>query len=226
MGFRFRKSIKVGKHFRINLSSKGVGYSVGGKGFRYTKTATGKSYNTYQIPGTGISYRQDLDGNASGQPVGGSERSFKPQKDRNTGFPNAIRALKTNGSDMLGFDMDANRDYLSVTIPIHPYFVQKPQISEKKLQYREKITTALKEKPLSKNELAKAMGYKFISAKFSAAVDEMLAEQMLVRVIVGNSVKIGIAGKCGGEETMCTGRAAAYSCHGGLVDFAAIFLVN
>ena len=91
MGFRFRKSIKIGKHFRVNLSSKGVGYSVGGKGFRYTKTAAGKSYNTYNIPGTGISYRQDLDGNASDQLSGSSERPVKPQKVKKNG--NKIAAI-------------------------------------------------------------------------------------------------------------------------------------
>ena len=31
MGFRFRKSIPIGKHFRINLSKSGVGYSWGSK---------------------------------------------------------------------------------------------------------------------------------------------------------------------------------------------------
>lgn len=39
MGFRFRKSINLGKGFRINLSKSGIGYSVGGKGFRLTKKA-------------------------------------------------------------------------------------------------------------------------------------------------------------------------------------------
>ena len=127
--------------------------------------------------------------------IGDFLKELKLIEGRNTGFPNAIRALETNGSDMLRFDMDTNRNYLSVTIPIHPYFIKKPEKSAKEFQYREKIISALKEKPLSKNELAKAMGYKSISAKLSAAVDEMLAEQILVRVIVGNSVKIGVSGK-------------------------------
>lgn len=56
MGLRFRKSINIGKGFRINLSKSGIGYSWGTKGFRTTKTATGKNRNTYTIPGTGISY--------------------------------------------------------------------------------------------------------------------------------------------------------------------------
>ena len=61
MGFRFRKSINLGGGFRINLSKTGVGYSWGTKGFRYTKTATGKRRKTLSIPGTGVSYTQDLE---------------------------------------------------------------------------------------------------------------------------------------------------------------------
>lgn len=55
MGFRFRKSINLGPA-RVNLSKSGVGYSVGGKGFRVTKKATGGTRTTASIPGTGFSY--------------------------------------------------------------------------------------------------------------------------------------------------------------------------
>lgn len=56
MGFRFRKSIKIGKSARINLSKSGIGYSVGTKGFRYTQKANGGTRTTTSIPGTGLSY--------------------------------------------------------------------------------------------------------------------------------------------------------------------------
>lgn len=55
MGFRFRKSINLGG-LRINLSKSGVGYSVGGKGFRFTKKAGGGTRTTTSIPSTGISH--------------------------------------------------------------------------------------------------------------------------------------------------------------------------
>ena len=55
MGFRFRKSISFGP-FRLNFSKSGVGCSFGGKGFRVTKTATGRTRTTASIPGTGVSY--------------------------------------------------------------------------------------------------------------------------------------------------------------------------
>ena len=59
MGLRFRKSKKFGP-LRINLSGSGVGWSVGGKHFRYTQPAKGKAYTTTTIPGTGISSRSTV----------------------------------------------------------------------------------------------------------------------------------------------------------------------
>ena len=58
MGLKLRKSIKMGP-VRVNLSKSGVGYSVGGKGFRVTKKAGGGTRTTASIPGTGISYTSD-----------------------------------------------------------------------------------------------------------------------------------------------------------------------
>ena len=55
MGLRFRKSFKFGPA-RINLSKSGIGYSVGTKVFRVTKTAKGTVRTTASIPGTGISH--------------------------------------------------------------------------------------------------------------------------------------------------------------------------
>lgn len=59
MGFRYRKSINCGGGFRINLSKSGIGYSWGVKGYRITKTATGKTLKTHSIPGTGISWQEE-----------------------------------------------------------------------------------------------------------------------------------------------------------------------
>lgn len=61
MGLRFRKSINLPGGFRINLSKSGVGFSWGVKGARITRTAKGKTQATVSIPGTGVSYVQDLD---------------------------------------------------------------------------------------------------------------------------------------------------------------------
>ena len=59
MGLNFRKSINLGG-LRLNLSNSGIGYSVGKKGVRVSRSATGRTTSTFSIPGTGLSYRQDL----------------------------------------------------------------------------------------------------------------------------------------------------------------------
>lgn len=41
MGIRYRKSINLGKGFRVNMSKTGPGFSWGGKGYRITRTANG-----------------------------------------------------------------------------------------------------------------------------------------------------------------------------------------
>ena len=54
MGFRYRKSIKLGP-FRLNLSKKGVGISAGVKGARIGVGPRGVK-TTLSVPGTGMSY--------------------------------------------------------------------------------------------------------------------------------------------------------------------------
>lgn len=54
MGFSFRKSLRLGKHGRVNVSKSGVGFSWGIPGLRFTKTAKGQDRVTFSIPGTGL----------------------------------------------------------------------------------------------------------------------------------------------------------------------------
>ena len=63
MGLRFRKSFNIGP-LRINLSKSGIGFSLGVKGFRVSRSAKGKNTATVSLPGTGLSYVQDLDGDS------------------------------------------------------------------------------------------------------------------------------------------------------------------
>lgn len=76
MGFRFRKSKKIGP-LRVNFSKSGVGYSVGGKGFRVTKRADGKTQTTASVPGTGIAYTQ-VSGSGSSKSSGSSGKKKGP----------------------------------------------------------------------------------------------------------------------------------------------------
>ena len=59
MGLRFRKSLNLGKGFKLNLSKSGIGYSFGFKGFRIGKTAKGKNRKTISLPGTGLAYQTE-----------------------------------------------------------------------------------------------------------------------------------------------------------------------
>lgn len=56
MGFYYRKSVSFGP-FRVNVSKSGVGYSIGGRGFRTGVSGGGRRYTTFSIPGTGMGYR-------------------------------------------------------------------------------------------------------------------------------------------------------------------------
>lgn len=56
MGFYYRKSVNLGP-FRVNVSKSGVGYSVGGPGFRTGVSSRNKKYSVFSIPGTGVGYR-------------------------------------------------------------------------------------------------------------------------------------------------------------------------
>lgn len=63
MGVFFRKSIKLGKHTRLNLSKSGIGISTGVKGARIGVNSKGK---TYVSGGTsGVYFRKELGGNTN-----------------------------------------------------------------------------------------------------------------------------------------------------------------
>ncbi len=85
MGFRFRKSVNLGP-LRANFSKSGIGYSVGGKGFRATKKAGGGFRTTASIPGTGISYVRDYP-NSGKKKASGSTASPSPSGNSNQTTP-------------------------------------------------------------------------------------------------------------------------------------------
>jgi hypothetical protein len=68
MAWRFRRSLKFGP-LKLNFSKSGVGYSVGGRGFRVGKDARGRSYTAASIPGTGLYSRTY---SSQGKAAGGS----------------------------------------------------------------------------------------------------------------------------------------------------------
>lgn len=57
MGWCFRRSKSFGP-FRLNLSKRGIGWSVGTRGLRVGRSATGRKTTHVSIPGTGLGYRK------------------------------------------------------------------------------------------------------------------------------------------------------------------------
>lgn len=69
MGWRLRKSIQIIPGVRLNVSKSGIGYSVGGRGFRLTKRADGRVQQTVSIPGTGLSHVSTVGSRRNSAPV-------------------------------------------------------------------------------------------------------------------------------------------------------------
>lgn len=59
MGLGFRKSIKIGKGVRLNVSKRGIGLSAGVKGFRIGTGPSGSRMRA-TVPGTGVYYEKRL----------------------------------------------------------------------------------------------------------------------------------------------------------------------
>lgn len=68
MSWRWRKSIGRGP-FRINLTKRGIGYSIGIPGLRYGRSPDGRRYVSQGIPGTGL-YRIKYFGRGKPAPPG------------------------------------------------------------------------------------------------------------------------------------------------------------
>lgn len=101
MGLRFRKSVKIGSAFKINISKSGVGYSVGTKGYRLTKTANGRVRRTASIPGTGVSHVKEtsLNNTKSRLPVqdkGNYENVQMSNVDERMKFENNVSTIETS----------------------------------------------------------------------------------------------------------------------------------
>lgn len=87
--------------------------------------------------------------------------------------------------------MDSNRTYLTVILQVHPYFLpNKNTLSQKEVDYRNRIKFALSDNNLSLNELAKAMGYKGITAKLFSTINEMLKKGNVEKTMIDSSIKL------------------------------------
>lgn len=60
MGLNFRKSINLGKGFKLNIGKSSIGISGGVKGARVSMNSKGRKTATFSLPGTGLSYSVNL----------------------------------------------------------------------------------------------------------------------------------------------------------------------
>lgn len=121
--------------------------------------------------------------------IGDFLKELKLIEGRNTGFPNAFKALKENGSDYPKFEMDENRSYLSVTIPIHSAFLSTNKSIDKHIGYIKKITDAIGSDSLTISEVAVRMGYKGITKKLSTCISSLSEEGIIEKIIVDKTIK-------------------------------------
>lgn len=110
---------------------------------------------------------------------------------RNTGFPTAFASLRRNGSPMLRFEMDEERSFLSVILPIHPSFA--PQRSRREAnedELKTRILSTLPTEPTSITQLARLLGYKGVSKRLRTTVNAMLRDGDLRAVADGARNKL------------------------------------
>lgn len=108
---------------------------------------------------------------------------------RNTGFPTAFAAMEANGSGQIEFEMDDQRGFLSVHIPVHPAFRRDDRAAERARAYEQRVLTALDPQGMTLTELAHAMGYKGISKKLSAAVGGLCRKGLVSKRVAATGTK-------------------------------------
>lgn len=121
MGFRFRKSINLGKGFRVNLSKSGPGFSWGTKGFRLTKKAGGGFRSTAYIPGTGMSYTKDFKSfRKKPKKQGKSGAKSSPSQSQGPAGRQASPNAQGFGIDFANINSTALEDVLGQLAPVYP----------------------------------------------------------------------------------------------------------
>ena len=110
--------------------------------------------------------------------VGDFLKDLRLTEGRNMEFPTVFTALKENGSGLPTFEMDEGRGYLTVIIPVHPYFLPKNTNS----LYEQKIIEILSKKQLTLTDLSKELGYKGITEKLRKTIDSMLKQGIIKKV--------------------------------------------
>lgn len=94
MGFRFSKSIRLGKFIRLNLSREGVGGSIGVGPFRIGVGPRGARFTT-DLPGAGTSYVKQWGGASPGR--AGEKKSARSKVEPETRTPESAGEIPPPG---------------------------------------------------------------------------------------------------------------------------------
>ena len=102
-------------------------------------------------------------------------------------------ALVVSNYPYAAVDMDENRGYLSVSLPVHPLFATGSKKVAEMTAYVDAVLQALEPNPLTLTELAHALGYKGISQKLRETVTALLESGRIERVVgEGRSTKLHV----------------------------------
>ena len=108
---------------------------------------------------------------------------------RNTGIPLIVNSMHQNGSGLPEFKTDAMRSYFRVILPIHPVFLERTKIVDKKImvqperkkiarrtreELRQLVIVALRQNELSMREMAAQLGYSKLTDTLRAVVKELI----------------------------------------------------
>jgi hypothetical protein len=100
MGLRFRRTVKLFPGVRLNLSRGGVSTTVGVRGASMTVGKQG-TYANVGLPGSGVSYRTRIDGDAEGHEPRGMEGGRK----RSSLLPILVVVLALGGGALAFFGL-------------------------------------------------------------------------------------------------------------------------
>lgn len=98
MPWSFRKSLKLGPGIRLNLGKKSASISVGGPGYRYHVSTTGRSTTSINIPGTGIGYKDSSGGTSRSRTTSRRTSTTKKPSTRRTAPKSTTAKPRTTSS--------------------------------------------------------------------------------------------------------------------------------
>lgn len=94
---------------------------------------------------------------------------------KNTGYPRIIKKSQENNSPLPLIEMNKERDYVSVIIPINKLFLNDD------LSLRDRIINYLNEKDMSKTELSRALGYNRVYNSLTYQLNKLMDEKKVAR---------------------------------------------